>query len=912
MPASESPPLAIPPASLLAAAASAIVENERERLPDLSHLTVLLPHLHAVPLLAQALGEAAQRPALLLPRLTTLPLWASDADPGLAVLPDSRREAMLYQALKSRNWLPDADLWALCAELRGLMDELTRCRIGLPQSYDEFLALLERAYRTRAGRPLQFEARLVHEMWFALGRSGDGAADRESAYALQLAARARQADGPLYSVGLDGLSPLEQAFLDAYAESWPVRRLDQAPATPPRRLLAAVWPAPDSPESVDLYSRALAARGEFAASPLAGRLELFGANGLEQEARAIDTQLRRWLLAGKQRIAVIAQDRLVARRARALLERAEVLVEDETGWTLSTAAASTAVRRWLDSLASGFYHLDLLDLLKSPYLLADWDAARRKASVYRLEQLLRRHSVVSRLERYLDLARRSEDGEDAVALLERLQAAQALFAPRQRPLAAWLQVLLDALELLGMRQGLAQDFAGQQLLQLFASLQRELAADDSRHSLAEWRAWLYRQLENSTFRDTGIDSPVVFTHLGNVALRHFDGVIVAGADSAHLPGEGGGCSFFNQAVRAELGLPSRLDELRRQERQLADLIDESASVFVTWQARRLAEPNLLSPWFERLQAFHRLAFGADLLARDFAGRLAASQVHSAAPDASIRPGPAPRPSLPSSRVPGGISASGYNSLLACPYQFFARHGLKLNEPDEVRESLEKKDYGEFVHRILERFHREHPSIVGLPRQALEAELHAITDRVFAEALQADYLSHGWALRWKSIVPAYLGWQTEREAAGWRVADREAAASRDIPLAGEHSLTLKGRLDRVDRSESGFAVLDYKTQRPEVLRKKLAQPGEDVQLPVYALLLDEPAVEAAFVSLEKDGVSAVPLEDGLEQLSEAVLARLQQLFEQLHAGAALPAQGIARVCDYCEMRGLCRKDYWNAD
>jgi ATP-dependent helicase/nuclease subunit B len=30
------------------------------------------------------------------------------------------------------------------------------------------------------------------------------------------------------------------------------------------------------------------------------------------------------------------------------------------------------------------------------------------------------------------------------------------------------------------------------------------------------------------------------------------------------------------------------------------------------------------------------------------------------------------------------------------------------------------------------------------------------------------------------------------------------------------------------------------------------------------------------------------------------------------GHAMPALGEGPVCDYCEVRGLCRKDHWAAD
>lgn len=275
----------------------------------------------------------------------------------------------------------------------------------------------------------------------------------------------------------------------------------------------------------------------------------------------------------------------------------------------------------------------------------------------------------------------------------------------------------------------------------------------------------------------------------------------------------------------------------------------------------------------------------------------------------LHPSSFPSPSLPVPLVPQTISASSYNSLLACPYQFYARHGLHLNELDEVQEGLEKRDYGEYLHAILCRFHQAHPTIAGGDDTALQAELAAISDEVFAAATEASYLSHAWALRWKALIPDYLGWQREREAQGWRVEESEVQRTRDVLLPDGRTLTLKGRLDRVDGNGNSFAVLDYKAQGAKKLENKLKEPGEDVQLPVYALLHGSAVTEAAFVSLEREGVKSVPLEQDAAELGAAVEARLAELFDALHHGAGLPAQGLPEVCDWCEMRGLCRKDHW---
>lgn len=895
--------------NLLRTAAREIVALEQERLPRLTGLVVLLPNFHAVDSMGEALCEAAGVPSLLLPRMTTLTEWAGEVVIENEILPDSCRAALLYQALRERKWFADADLWHVSRELISLFDDMARQGAGLPDSYPEFVALLEQAYRARAGAPLQFEARLVHELWYAMSLGGDGRVDSVTAYHLRLAGLAEAAASPLYAVGLSGLTPLERDFFRRYRETQPVHLYGcdgEVLADDLSRLVQVAWQSPVAAAEAappSLRERAAEFHQSCPESPLQGRLELLEAHSLEQEAQALDSQIREWLLAGKSAIAVIAQDRLVARRARALLERGQILVADETGWTFSTVAASAVMMRWLDAMASRFHHLDLLDLLKSPLIFADWEGGARKRAVYGLEQLVRRHSVISGLHHYRNLAQR-EDADDVLTLLARLDQAQARFGARKRGLAAWLASLLESLEVLGLSQGLAQDLAGEQLLRLLVRLQKELGQDQGTFSLSEWRRWLDSQLEAATFRDTGIASPVVFTHLGAARLRRFDGVIVAGGDAAHFPGRGKESAFFNQSVRAQLGLPTFEQDLRRMEQDFTALLADCGTLLITWQGRKNAEPNLASPWVERLEVFHELAYGQKL------PRRVAEQPGEAAD--ILVPSPASsRPTLPPELVPASLSASGYNSLMTCPYQFYARHALHLNELDEVQLALEKKDYGEHVHAILHQFHQRYPAIGGSDRAEVEQALSDISREEFRQALEADYLARAWALRWEARIPAYLDWQAEREREGWRWSEGELKRTLEMALDDGRSLTLKGRIDRVDtRSDDGeaaYAVLDYKTQSRAGLLKKVETPGEDVQLPVYALLLEGSVVEAAFVPVDEEGIKTVAQED-IYALSKATGQRLRGLFNALYRGAALPAQGSNQACTYCEMSGLCRKDY----
>jgi len=278
--------------------------------------------------------------------------------------------------------------------------------------------------------------------------------------------------------------------------------------------------------------------------------------------------------------------------------------------------------------------------------------------------------------------------------------------------------------------------------------------------------------------------------------------------------------------------------------------------------------------------------------------LAAEEIHHATLPRSAQPAPV----VATETVPVGVSISGYNSLVACPYQFYARHILRLNELDEVQETIEKRDYGERVHGILQRFHERYPQVSGQDAAEMDSVLHQISEEVFADLLAQDFAARAWLARWYKSLPAYLEWQTANEAKGWRYAEAESKV--DWQLEG---VRLRGRIDRLDVRADEKLVLDYKTQSEQLLRNKLKEPGEDVQLACYAYAHE--AADAAFVSIENGKVKLVEPKDNVPLLAQLNAERLEKVIAQVRAGAGLPANGIDQACIHCEMRGVCRKGEW---
>jgi ATP-dependent helicase/nuclease subunit B len=272
----------------------------------------------------------------------------------------------------------------------------------------------------------------------------------------------------------------------------------------------------------------------------------------------------------------------------------------------------------------------------------------------------------------------------------------------------------------------------------------------------------------------------------------------------------------------------------------------------------------------------------------------------------------PRAQLPAAVLPNELSVSAHGTLIDCPYRFFAASGLRLRAREEVKQALEKAEYGSLVHRALEVFHQGadgYPApppqpLATVQREAAEQQLEQVSRQVFAHELEDNFEHRAWLRRWLALVPPYIDWLIGHQA-GWRFQAGERNCERQ--LAGGHKLV--GRIDRIDNDANGTLIIDYKTgtapKQPEV------DAGEAVQLPCYALLQPSTPSAVQYVLLDNKKVKTGSELEGepLGGLSEGVLARLEGMLSEIAAGTPLPAWGDEDTCKYCEMDGLCRKQAW---
>ena len=877
--------------------------------PDLSSLCCVVPDISHASLLRQALQARAPGTALLPPRIYTLATLAQDwgSDDGRIELDQTARCLTVYDVLRDQVWTQkmtgdSADtgvFWSLARQLLELCDELST---WLEDSDSPLLteanglqAWLQQQFGARA-ELLSFEAQLLLKVWHAL-RDPCNPPDllRQRLQRVPQQAAQRQCRALCWIMG----QPWEE--LPAWQRRW----AQSCAESMPFQVWYPVWD------------------GAFDHAASAQNWHIVECADLEQEAltavRAIWAQSQQRQHA-PQALAVIAQDLTVARRLQALLRRAQVPVQDDSGWKLSTSAAATVLMRWLEASLDQAPWNTVLEVIKSPFVslapaavqsrlahMADltWRATQTRQGWSALH-----HSLEQAL---LDQGNKQADSSallDALALLA--QESRRLHS--SGTLARQIQTLLQGMQALGMSERFEQDAAGMEIVQLLkTTLQALPEPDQVVLTLHEFQAWLSQQFETRAFRpvstsDQGSGLSVSMVSLTAARLRPWDAIVWVGAGAELMQPAPPETLFFGSRVRHELGLPTRAQAQRQMERHLLELLNLNVPTTLTWRARQGDEPLALAPLLTRL---HLSALRQQLPAfvRPYAAEWQACAPQALEPQASVP--------VDTGLLPTRLSARHWEALVACPYRFWAQAVWHLGERDEIQDSASKRDYGNAVHQILYRAHT-------LAEQRLEQDFAVLLDAVATEIFSALAQSYPDAFTWQQRFDNWkteylLWWQQEREL-GWRWQGGELRREYRLPLEPDRHLTLHGRLDRLDRHEQDrrFRILDYKAKSHDQLKRMQRETGEQVQLLFYGLLCQSEAeqhnfgLNAAYLPAENTGkeFAAYPVlqdDDLFLQTLQAEKRRLQTVWLSLTQGRQLRAQGSTVACAYCAMRGLCRRD-----
>ena len=283
------------------------------------------------------------------------------------------------------------------------------------------------------------------------------------------------------------------------------------------------------------------------------------------------------------------------------------------------------------------------------------------------------------------------------------------------------------------------------------------------------------------------------------------------------------------------------------------------------------------------------------------------------------------PPLPPGVTPGGARILELQA--ACSFRAFAEIRLQSTEPDTKELGLDARDRGIHVHKIMQTFWDQvhsQKALRDLPQSEREELLDECIEIAIARA--ASVAQTPWEdayldvqrRRLRALLHPWLDFELTRP-------DFTVRQQEEKRIAQIGPLTLELRADRIDETQAGPLILDYKTGTANPAQW-LSERPDAPQLPLYAVLSEDAehlggvafALLRAGDDLALKGIADSPtvldkptrknfaatLADQLEDWHR-ILTSLAEAFAQNDPIAA--PKRYPQTCDRCTQRILCRLD-----
>ena len=476
------------------------------------------------------------------------------------------------------------------------------------------------------------------------------------------------------------------------------------------------------------------------------------------------------------------------------------------------------------------------------------------------------------------------------------------------------------------------------------TLLSSLADAHQSHHDAEWtaeelaaavRRWMEEQTVEVASDERGVQL------LDDRAARYgeFDDITLVGLIDRDWPEPHIRNIFYSPALLSALGWPSEGTRRRAADARFLDLI-ESASRRVALSTITLEDEAMVMRSMQldevaslELPTSPRADVGARITADDALSTEPVSLVPlpPVARDWAERRQRRPAADAPAFHGFVGTSASrnwpvsALETYLTCPFKFFAKHVLGLEEEPEDSDVMDPRQQGLFVHRVFEVFFdRWRRSGRGSITAATLDEAREQFATVVEEEVQ-------------HLPEAEAGLERTRllgspAAAGLGEAVLRMEAERPVPVVerllehrldgelqletaeGPRTFAVRGKVDRIDLLEDGtFRLVDYKLGWPPPKSRAL-------QLPIYGLAAEQCLAgrhgkawvlgEAAYLAF-KGPKRVVPLFANDTDRAKVLAAAQQRAVDTVDAigrGEFPPTPDDVYLCELCSFASVCRKDY----
>lgn len=390
--------------------------------------------------------------------------------------------------------------------------------------------------------------------------------------------------------------------------------------------------------------------------------------------------------------------------------------------------------------------------------------------------------------------------------------------------------------------------------------------------------------------------------IGLLESRNMDykAVFVPDMNSEVFPADQGKDLFLNSELRRDLALPTIADRQELQKGYLYQLIARAKYVCISYTDSEETQPSIfineilgdagykhtkdkISPYTPD---------GSTVIPMFFS-------VKSVDKDDIIKDY-----ELSESLKSYTYSATSINCFVKCQLQFYYRYIKRMERPVKAIGAAGPLEIGSILHTIIESAYK-----MGVLPSSVEY-MDTLYRLFNNEIDKYDYYRYNAIGRYeadalKSTFTKMVAQERARLEGGARIAEAEKKIHGVF-----NGIKITGRVDRIDETDNGYDIIDYKYRTLEMASKNYRFDADnmDCQLPVYAIVAKQQKGshpdELLWFDL-KGGKGFVPgfYIENIDYFADDLLNAFNILFME---GTSLTGACSERICGYCEYVSICPK------
>lgn len=252
-----------------------------------------------------------------------------------------------------------------------------------------------------------------------------------------------------------------------------------------------------------------------------------------------------------------------------------------------------------------------------------------------------------------------------------------------------------------------------------------------------------------------------------------------------------------------------------------------------------------------------------------------------------------------------ISQSALQLYLRCPIQFYMRYIAQIYEQEETEEIMNAMVFGNILHKAIESFYMEFPK-QKITSKLIQENLHRV-EKCLKEAIADQYMAYS-ELQGRNLLAYDMILQSLKKIIDtdiklakeepFEIVGIEEKCTYHITLNDGTTVQLQGIIDRVDKLQSHYRILDYKTGRVKLIAQKNFSP-ENIQIIFerhkidntpqtfqglfYHLLLQKPMATVGFYSVRdlSQGITFMNKNEPIpEDIMQAYEEHIKDLLEEI--------------------------------